>query len=302
MSPAMSPLLCLVFLLQCWEVHSFLRLWQQGTPRGHLGAVEEDNGSQGTSICCCAEQCVVFSMCAVDVPGAVVVSPNVAPLLPIDDLLAISDSTDNTEAAVLLFASWDSSSMMLLQTWRQAADSFQQSLRGGLSLFSLSSPSFFKKKCKAREQPLKTAAFDCAQQPQHDGHDARALCRSIGVSSLPALLYFTPKPVRFTEAQQHMQQNQLGLFDDEADATLNPRATRYKGDMLMKEAIVDWLKLLRCISRFQQLISSRSSRTSGQQLQQQLEQQEQLIQEQQQLLQKQQLELDNLRKQLQKPL
>ncbi|OEH75818.1 hypothetical protein cyc_04019 [Cyclospora cayetanensis] len=197
MSPAMSPLLCLVFLLQCWEVHSFLRLWQQGTPRGHLGAVEEDNGSQ-----------------------------DVAPLLPIDDLLAISDSTDNTEAAVLLFASWDSSSMMLLQTWRQAADSFQQSLRGGLSLFSLSSPSFFKKKCKAREQPLKTAAFDCAQQPQHDGHDARALCRSIGVSSLPALLYFTPKPVRFTEAQQHMQQNQLGLFDDEADATLNPRATR----------------------------------------------------------------------------
>ncbi|KAL8443866.1 hypothetical protein Emed_006526 [Eimeria media] len=255
--------------------------------------------------------------------AAVVVAAETVPLLSVEELEAIANSS-NREAAVLLYASWDSSSPLLLQTWRQAALSFRD--KQGASLFEAILPSsLLSKKRQKPKQLVLTATFDCAQQQQQQQQqqeqqqeqqeqqeqqlDAKALCRSLGVPSLPALLYFTPRPLRHSEQQQQQQEQQaVGFFDDEEDASLHFRATRFKGDLLMKEAILDWLLLLRYISRLQLLTTKTSSKKQQQQQHQEqreqqheLEKQQQIIQEQRQLLQQQQMELQWLRTRLQKP-
>ncbi|KAL8427040.1 hypothetical protein Efla_005196 [Eimeria flavescens] len=234
-----------------------------------------------------------------------------------------SSSTSGAEAAVLLFASWDSSSTLLLQTWRQAALSFRERQRGCLSCLSSIRSFFFSPRKQTQTNSVITASFDCAQQQQQQQQqhqqqhqqqqqEASAICRSLGVLSLPALLYFTPKPIRQPLQQQHPQQQQqqqqlLGFFDDESDAGLHPRATRYKGDLLVKEAVLDWLLLLRFISRVQRLTSSSSSskqqqqQQREQQQQQQIQKQQKIIEEQQQLLQQKQMELKWLHWKLQNP-
>ncbi|CDJ60909.1 hypothetical protein, conserved [Eimeria maxima] len=277
----MGAVFILVFLLNWWGAGGISQLWG---PRGSPGTIDSKGEAE------------------------------VVKLLSVEDLQDIigstgpssctssSDKIEDKEAAVLLFASWDPSSTLLLQTWLQAASSFRQSQRGSLSLFSLS-VSLFGRRGKAPREELFTAAFDCAQQQQPQQEDSRALCRGLGVTALPALLYFTPQPIGAKHQQQH-KHKRLGFFDDEEDVLLHPRATRYKGDLLMREAIVDWLKLLRCISLMQRLTSSKDSSScciKSHQLQQKLQEQQQVIKEQQQQLLQQSMELDQLRKQLRQP-
>ncbi|PFH34639.1 hypothetical protein BESB_066720 [Besnoitia besnoiti] len=151
------------------------------------------------------------------------------------------------DTAVFFYTSWDTSSRHLLGLWGQAA-----------RFFSAASPPEDEPRSSRlldvwrRFVPplgaVQLRRFDCEKSG-----DARKLCRSLRLPFLPAALFFSYGPLR----EEPDKLGRRPLFDEEADSSMPLRCARFKGDLFMYDALLDWIQMMRRVSYAQRVFSSK---------------------------------------------
>ncbi|ESS32986.1 putative transmembrane protein [Toxoplasma gondii RUB] len=168
----------------------------------------------------------------------------------VDELHAALEKWEG-DVAFFFYTSWDTSSRHLLGLWDQA-----------LRFFSASGPNPEKTSSSRLLNiwrqfvpplgSLQLRRFDCEKSEA-----ARKLCRSLGLPFLPAVLFFSYAPLR----EESGKRGTWSFFDADADKSLPPRSARFKGDLFMYDALLDWLQMMRRISYVQQLLERKGPET-----------------------------------------
>ncbi|CBZ52460.1 conserved hypothetical protein [Neospora caninum Liverpool] len=162
----------------------------------------------------------------------------------VDELRAALDRWEG-DMAIFFYTSWDTNSRHLLGLWDQALRVFSA---------STSIPEKTSKLVNFWQQfvpplgSLQLRRFDCEKSEA-----ARKLCRSLGLPFLPAVLFFSYGPLR----EEPGKRGKWPFFDEEADASLPPRCARFKGDMFMYDALLDWLQMMRRVSYVQRALDTK---------------------------------------------
>ncbi|PHJ15013.1 transmembrane protein [Cystoisospora suis] len=163
-----------------------------------------------------------------------------------DEVLSALD-TWNGDLAVFFYVPWDVTSRHLLGLWDQARRHFE-SKDDKETTSSNKLIHFIYNYIPLPKSSLKLRHFNC------EGNEgSRKICRQLGFSILPSILYFSYGTLRDSHVTRKKRSS--FLFDEEEDSSLPPRCARYKGDFFIYDAVVDWLEMMRKISLFQQFFS-----------------------------------------------